>query len=828
MLKEGQVESVEEKNKTSHNNTALLGSKTQKTAEAWDVFQCLSHLKLASQETIKETTSLIEAKEAQIRVMRTNIIATSKLNFERERQLDEVDKRIKLLVKNRIKVEEATQALSSDSNKLTAENNSSGEEKESFFQQKRLHYELLFRYLQSHPHYLAKMTKIVEAKSVPLFVQTIVFDMYGDQYEDRDERLLLLCFRDCLKEEVLNATTRGSLFRANTAITQMLSAYARRGQGLSVLRSVLEEPLKSLTSRKDLNLEINPQKIYQQLIQDSERETGQVWAEERSVSDEVAAKHPVVKKIVEQHCSELIKVTDYILTRIIENIDKIPFGMRWICKQLSDLCRARFVDVDRYQVGSLIGGYIYLRFFNPVIVTPDALNFIQIKPSRVMRRNLILIAKILQNLSNGIDFGDKEQYMRFVNPFIQARKDSIQCYFEKLADVDDLDDSWEIDKFKEHMVHKPLNLLLSQIFLCHNILWQNMNQICPENSSNNGSSSSSTTTVSNSSNEGGGSSSENAELRKYLLALGPAKTFPEDRLAVLHMVNANKNIAWGKGEHEEAKNDNNDEEDQKEQVVLINRAKELFLSVAISLPTKSLEAAKEIVGDRESDLIEYFSRQQKEALSNGEESLAIQLAELGSVLTTLNEKKSANTGGKTFSLVELLSNYSKEVKNGHEKLKHLTKRLDLIQSADQSISAHHTYLESRLDLYRMYLENVKKGGTTLKEQKKKKEEKKSTSKFSLQTLLDENVVTKVGNEIPKKFYKKVYFRFTETSPTIFKVEVTIKEGIELNVLEKPLEIALDELLRKQDANEDILNFEPVALNVNILIRFLNQHFVQQV
>jgi len=61
---------------------------------------------------------------------------------------------------------------------------------------------------------------------------------------------------------------------------------------------------------------------------------------------------------------------------------------------------------------------------------------------------------------------------------------------------------------------------------------------------------------------------------------------------------------------------------------------------------------------------------------------------------------------------------------------------------------------------------------------------------------------------------------------VFKVEVTIKEGIELNVLDKPLEIALDELLRKQDTNEHSLRFDPVALNVNILIRFLNLHFVQ--
>jgi hypothetical protein len=73
-------------------------------------------------------------------------------------------------------------------------------------------------------------------------------------------------------------------------------------------------------------------------------------------------------------------------------------------------------------LGSLIGGYIYLRFFNPVIVTPDALNITTIKPNRFQRRNLILIAKVLQNLSNGLLFGDKEVYMKVLNRYIQGTK----------------------------------------------------------------------------------------------------------------------------------------------------------------------------------------------------------------------------------------------------------------------------------------------------------------------------------------------------------------------------------------------------------------------
>ena len=77
--------------------------------------------------------------------------------------------------------------------------------------------------------------------------------------------------------------------------------------------------------------------------------------------------------------------------------------------------------------GSLIGGYIYLRFFNPVIVTPDAMNIIATKPNRIQRRNLILVAKVLQNLSNGLLFGDKEIYMKVLNQYIQGMCSLYRC-----------------------------------------------------------------------------------------------------------------------------------------------------------------------------------------------------------------------------------------------------------------------------------------------------------------------------------------------------------------------------------------------------------------
>ena len=57
------------------------------------------------------------------------------------------------------------------------------------------------------------------------------------------------------------STEFGSLLRANTPVSRMMTTYTRRGPGQAYLKSVLSEKINSLVEHKDLNLEINPLKV---------------------------------------------------------------------------------------------------------------------------------------------------------------------------------------------------------------------------------------------------------------------------------------------------------------------------------------------------------------------------------------------------------------------------------------------------------------------------------------------------------------------------------------------------------------------------------------
>lgn len=123
-------------------------------------------------------------------------------------------------------------------------------------------YSNLFFLLQSEPRHIAALCRLVSLSEIDTLLQTVMFTLYGNQYESREEHLLLTMFQSVLSAQFETATEFGSLLRANTPVSRMMTTYTRRGPGQSYLKSVLAERINSLIEHKDLNLEINPVKVY--------------------------------------------------------------------------------------------------------------------------------------------------------------------------------------------------------------------------------------------------------------------------------------------------------------------------------------------------------------------------------------------------------------------------------------------------------------------------------------------------------------------------------------------------------------------------------------
>jgi GTPase-activator protein for Ras-like GTPase len=244
---------------------------------------------------------------------------------------------------------------------------------------------------------------------------------------------LIYDLQSVLSAQFETATEFGSLLRANTPVSRMMTTYTRRGPGQSYLKSVLAERINSLIEHKDLNLEINPLKVcsynicrqfayllqvYEQMINQIEEETGALPPNlPRGVPPEEAAANTDVQAIIAPRLTMLMEIANSFLATIIDNMEIVPYGIRWICKQIRSLTRVRvlftpmksgtpmlvqrkYPEATDYAICSLIGGFFFLRFINPAIVTPQAYMLVQDAPAKHPRRTLTLVC-LSVNQSHG-------------------------------------------------------------------------------------------------------------------------------------------------------------------------------------------------------------------------------------------------------------------------------------------------------------------------------------------------------------------------------------------------------------------------------------------
>ena len=173
------------------------------------------------------------------------------------------------------------------------------------------------------------------------------------------------------------------LLRRHSVTTKMLSAYARWNGGY-YLRSTIQKTVEKLIKSSDkLNLELDPS---------------------RSASPEE----------LHQNALQLQTVTEMFIDEICNSADRIPATFGRICHTIAVAVTPRFPEAKF----TAVGAFIFLRYFCPAIVAPDAEGLIMSAPSKEMRRGLLLIAKVVQNLANNVLFGTKEQYMSPLNDFL--------------------------------------------------------------------------------------------------------------------------------------------------------------------------------------------------------------------------------------------------------------------------------------------------------------------------------------------------------------------------------------------------------------------------
>lgn len=141
---------------------------------------------------------------------------------------------------------------------------------------------------------------------------------------------------------------------------------------------------------------------------------------------------------VEHNLAALTAKLEAFMQRITSTtmVARMPQGIRAIAAYFAESSRKYWPDKPS---DILLGSFLMLRYINPAIAAPENAGLLP-QTGRTAgqpltpraRRNLLLITKVLQNMSNGVLFTQKEQYMLPLNGFLQTYTPRLQRYYQNI------------------------------------------------------------------------------------------------------------------------------------------------------------------------------------------------------------------------------------------------------------------------------------------------------------------------------------------------------------------------------------------------------------
>ena len=559
----------------------------------------------------------------------------------------------------------------------------------------------------------------------------------------------------------------------------MMTTYTRRGPGQSYLKSVLADRINSLIEIKDLDLEINPLKVYDAMIANIE-ESGEPLPAgmQKGITQEQAAENESVKKIIAPRIGMLIEIANSFLDTIIEGLEETPYGIRWICKQIRSLTRRKYPDAQEQSVCTLIGGFFFLRFINPAIVTPRSYMLIEQTPADNPKRTLTYVAKMLQNLANKPSYA-KEPYMLALAPFIEQNKERINKFMLELCEVQDFYETLEIDNYVALSKRDlELSITMNEVYSMHALLEKHL------------------TVLTELKQDG------TSHLSLLLKELGPAPAqIPRRDNRTLNLPLYSK---W-----ETPLDDLTAALDLTQEEVYFMEAKAIFVMILRSLPQTSSVLRRPLRLDRIAEAAA-TTKNDSVMVRQGIRAMELlnQLAELGII-------------DKEDNYALLRDEIEQELVHlGSLKEKVLTET-EQLDDVYRTIRDHNAYLVGQLETYKSYLHNVRgqSEGTNKRGQTSKV---LGPYKFTHQELEKQGVIQK--SNVPENRRANIYFNITSPTPGTFVISLHYK-GRNRGLLE--LDLKLDDLLEMQREKQEDLDLEYVQFNVSKVLQLLNKRFARK-
>eukprot|EP01104_Vermistella_antarctica_P021059 TRINITY_DN92_c0_g1_i1.p1 TRINITY_DN92_c0_g1~~TRINITY_DN92_c0_g1_i1.p1 ORF type:complete len:902 (-),score=333.68 TRINITY_DN92_c0_g1_i1:111-2654(-) len=706
---------------------------------------------------------------SEIQELKKQLVIEIRRNHVLDRDLAKLDKRIALLIKNRTSLQEvlaSTRKVGKKGQRISADDFSSDPRKIE-------HYQDLFYLLQTEPRFLARCVYLVTAEQLDSFMDTTVLTLFGDAFSPREEYLILRLFQIAIQHQISVIGAIGDFLQTDSVIPKMIITYNRRKLGSEYLQKTLSPVLDQVIDADDLVLELEPKTLYKVMINEREVETGEKSTLPRNVTNQEAMENEDVKTILAKRLTDLTKFCTLFLDAILGSLDDLPYGLRFLCKQLKNMCSKAFPDATDRELRNIVVYFVYYRFVNLAIVTPDAYNIVKQDLPALVRKNLIVIAKVLQNLFNFKTFPEEQEWLEPLNDWIEEKAESVTDYFDQLIRVQDPEDHLQVNRYMElTQKSKPVIIIsLHEIYQTHTLLSEHLDAIAPD---------------------------KDDPLRKILQDLGPP---PEnlddgdDREIQLTLTNRFKV----------------DVEEDADNVRLYAETKELVIPILRLVPVQQSIQRLHLMDVLEAG-IKFATETNNKALST----------QINKILENLGKLEAEDMVSKDDNYESFVHDVALEVANRNAIRDQQRREIARLKGTLESLRKHQAYINEQITQYTEYLQDCREKHYQPKGRKKRKkkagDDKMGPFKFKYKDLASKGVI--LDSEVPPLSRGKTTFTISSDAPGVFDIVAKIA-GVSV----EKMQLEFDELLERHYNGVTRMELDQVTLDVNMTIHLINKFFL---
>ncbi|KAI6250767.1 Ras GTPase-activating-like protein rng2 [Erysiphe necator] len=432
-------------------------------------------------------------EEIEFERLRKTVVQQVRQNEMAEQYIDQLDIKIALLVKNKITLDEVvrhqknfgghpsnllnTTMVSGSQFDLKALNKSSRKKLES--------YQQLFFTLQTQPHYLARLFKHIRQQGTAEIdcnrIETLMMVLFGYAQKRREEYYLLKLMTRSAKEEVDSAVSIKESLRGNFIWTRILANYTRSPRDRRFLRELLGPFIQaSIIGDPTLDLESDPMQIYCSVISNEELRTGQASHRPIDITREQAIKDTETRELFINHLRDLREIVDDFLLSLESLVNKMPYGIRFVCQQIFQAIFQRFSCESQQLLLQTVGNWLWKIYLQLAFLAPVITGIIERQMTPLLKRILSEIAKVLNQISSGRLFGGENIYLQPLNAYMENAIERVTAIFANIISVSDAESTFDIDEFNDlyAKVKPTLYIKMDDIFAIHKLIEADLPHIC--------------------------------------------------------------------------------------------------------------------------------------------------------------------------------------------------------------------------------------------------------------------------------------------------------------------------------------------------------------